>query len=105
MKEKLCSAQWFEEMLRLTGGGPQYRHVDAAQLIKHAFGLGNQPNGTDVTLVYLYWEPLDAALSPLFARHRAEIDTFAERVAGGSPRFEAMGYAELWKAWGRRPVT
>jgi hypothetical protein len=52
-----------------------------------------------VTLVYLYWEPLDAGLSPFFAQHRAEIAAFSGRVAGGHPTFETMSYAELWDEW------
>ena len=40
---------------------------------------------------------MDAGLSPLFAKHRREIDAFAERVAGGTPKFEALSYPELWE--------
>ena len=77
-----------------------YRWLDAAQLTKHALGLACQPT-RPVTLVYLYWEPMDAGLSPLFAEHRREIDAFAERVAGGTPRFEAISYLELWDRWAK----
>jgi len=90
---------WHAEMLRLVAGeAPGYRWLDAAQLINHAFGLAHQSD-RPVTLVYLFWEPLDAGLSPLFAKHRQEIAQFAERIAGGTPRFEALSYYELWDAW------
>lgn len=100
--DERVSGPWFREMVRLIeGGGQAYRFLDAAQLIKHAFGLANpqNPNPEKVTLLYIYWEPLDAGLSPLFAEHRAEVAAFAERVAGGTPAFESMGYAELWDGW------
>ena len=90
---------WFGEMARLTEGGQGYRLLNVSQLIKHAFGLAKQRLTENVALVYLYWEPLDADLSPLFGQHRDEISAFAERVSGGSPSFEAMTYHELWAAW------
>jgi hypothetical protein len=97
--DERAAGPWFAEMQRLsTASEPGYKWLDAAQLIKHALGLAygaEQP----VTLVYLYWEPLDAGLSPLFAEHRQEIEAFADRVAGGTPRFEAMSYFELWNCW------
>jgi hypothetical protein len=98
--DERASGPWFAEMLRLmAAGGVGYRFLDASQLIKHAFGLANQRHSEMVTLVYLYWEPLDAGLSPLFAEHRAEIAAFTERVAGGNPSLESMSYAELWETW------
>ena len=39
------------------------------------------------------------ALKALGSEHRREIDTFAERVAGGTPGFEALSYPELWERW------
>jgi hypothetical protein len=97
--DKRSTGAWYAEMLRLKGTGPAYQFIDAAQLIKHAFGLDHhKPHGV-LSLVYLYWEPLDAALSPVFAAHRAEISEFADRVRGGNASFEAMSYGELWQAW------
>lgn len=97
--DERANGPWHAEMLRLVAGeGPSYRWLDAAQLIKHAFGLAHQSD-RPVTLVYLFWEPRDAGLSPLFAKHRNEIADFAERIAGGTPRFEALSYYELWDAW------
>ena len=97
--DERASGPWFAEMKRLMQpGAAGYRWLDAAQLIKHALGLAFQPT-RPVTLVYLFWEPMDAGLSPLFAEHRREIDAFAERVAGDMPRFEALSYPELWESW------
>jgi hypothetical protein len=48
---------WFDEMLELRAEPDRYRYIDAAQLIKHAFGLLRHFEKRDVVLVYLYWEP------------------------------------------------
>jgi len=97
--DERATGPWYAEMLRLVAGeGHHYRCLDAAQLIKHAFGLAHNAD-RPATLVYLYWEPMDAGLSPLFAEHRREIAEFAERVAGSNLKFEAMSYPELWSDW------
>jgi hypothetical protein len=44
-------------MLRLIDAPDCYAWPDAAQLIKHAFGLAGRFGGRPVTLLYLYWEP------------------------------------------------
>ena len=35
-------------------GEKRYHYLDAAQLVKHAFGLGRTFGGQEVTLVYVY---------------------------------------------------
>jgi hypothetical protein len=44
-------------MLRLIDAPDCYAWPDAAQLIKHAFGLAGTFGGPPATLLYLYWEP------------------------------------------------
>jgi len=90
---------YFREMLRLMEEPDSYVWLDAAQLIKHAFGLARTFAGRPVTLLYLFWEPANPAASPVFAEHRQEIAAFAERVAGSVPAFQAMSYPELWRSW------
>ncbi len=90
---------WFREMLRLIEAPRTYRRLDAAQLVKHAFGLMHCYPGRRLTLLYLYWEPLNARDYPLFAEHRRETAAFAERTAGPRLTFEAMTYNELWSSW------
>lgn len=92
------STPWFVEMERLRDSPNEYETLDAAQLIKHAFGLINSA-GPDSTLLYIFWEPSDAAHHRLFQRHRDEIEQFALRIGGGGPDFRAMSYPELWAAW------
>jgi len=87
---------YFSEMLRLMDAPKSYRLLDAAQLIKHAFGLAHTFSDRPMTLLYLFWEPANPEASSIFAAHRAEIAEFAERVAGATPSFSAMSYPELW---------
>ena len=90
---------YFREMLRLMQTPDAYCHLDAAQLIKHAFGLARTFPDVPVTLLYLYWEPLNWQRSKIFVRHRKEIAAFASRVSGATPEFQAMPYPDLWKTW------
>ncbi|WP_417496530.1 PGN_0703 family putative restriction endonuclease [Maricaulis sp.] len=90
---------YFREMLRLMDAPTSYAWLDAAQLIKHAFGLAHTFSSQPVTLLYLYWEPANTACDPIFEAHRREIAQFADRVAGATPRFAAMSYPELWAHW------
>ncbi|MBA3510458.1 hypothetical protein [Sphingomonas sp.] len=89
---------WFAEMVRLSEQPCTYTCLDAAQLIKHAFGLALTVP-TAVTLLYVFWEPDDAHYHSMFADHRAEIADFASRVAGGRPAFQALSHQELWAHW------
>lgn len=90
---------WFREMSRLIETPRRYRWLDAAQLVKHAFGLMHCYPGRRLTLLYLYWEPLNAADYPLFEEHRRETAAFAQRTAGPQLAFEAITYNELWASW------
>lgn len=94
-----CHSAWFAELRELAGEPTRYRYLDAAQLVKHAMGLVKAPSDLPTTLLYLYWEPLDAGFSPVFAMHRDEIAKFGDRVKGNELRFEAMSYPELWDQW------
>jgi hypothetical protein len=100
IRDARCEQGWFREMLRLVEAPDSYAWLDAAQLIKHAFGLARTFAGQPVTLLYLYWEPANPDCHPIFAEHRAEIAAFAERVAGSTPTFAAMSYPDLWATWG-----
>lgn len=90
---------YFREMLRLMDEPDCYVWLDGAQLIKHAFGLARTFRGRPVTLLYLYWVPLNTDFSPMFDEHRRELAEFAQRVAGSTPNFKAMSYPELWTSW------
>jgi len=93
---------WFKEMQRLVGEPRSFRCLDAAQLVKHAFGLARTFPDKPVTLLYLFWEPANASSYPFFAQHRDEVDRFAALIEGGSPKFKSMSYPELWDLWSRQ---
>ncbi|MEN3972307.1 hypothetical protein WJS89_06465 [Sphingomicrobium sp. XHP0235] len=93
------NSPWFAEMIRLMEEErSSYRHLDVAQLIKHALGLSYRQE-RDVTLVYVWWEPANADEFPVFAAHREEVRQFAARISGGALAFAAVSYPELWAQW------
>lgn len=90
---------WFAQMAHLVRSPGIYRHLDAAQLVKHAFALGRLRPAGGVTLLYLYWEPANADSLPACATHRAEIAALSAAVAGSVPAFVARSHDDLWASW------
>lgn len=100
---------WRQEMQALAGGDHGYSHLDAARLIKQYMGLrqmldalsadGTRP--VPATLLYLYWEPLNAARYGEFDEHHREVEQFQAAVAGSDVEFAAMSYLDLWASWSR----
>lgn len=90
---------------RLRAGDGGYIHLDAVQLVKHAFGLFTEGRrlGKAPVLLYLYAEPTHrgTALVPVAAieRHRAEIADFAAAVVGAEVRFAACSWREWLGGW------
>lgn len=88
----------------------QYAHLDAAQLVKHAFGLVTEGRriGKAPVLLYLYAEPARRGHLHISAdslkRHRQEIAEFAAMVAGAEVRFAACSYREWFTVWGDQTV-
>jgi hypothetical protein len=76
-----------------------FRHLDAAQLVKHGYGLVTEAKrrAKSPILLYLYAEPTEgrAISTKAFADHRSEITRFAETVAGSTVRFTACS----WREW------
>ena len=99
IKDQRRQSAWFREMQRLVKEPKTYRWLDAAQLVKHAFGVAHTFPGQPVTLLYIFWEPANANEFPIFAEHRDEVTRFAESISGGGPEFVAMSYPELWRLW------
>ncbi|WP_124614026.1 PGN_0703 family putative restriction endonuclease [Burkholderia sp. Bp9143] len=90
---------------RLRSGDVRYVHLDAAQLVKHAFGLvteGGRRNRAPA-LFYLFAEPAargSLAIAPdNLARHRDEIASFAAAVAGDAVTFHSASYREWLGTW------
>ena len=99
IRDERRSGPWFAEMMRLIDDPTNYAWLDAAQLVKHAFGLARTFHGRRTILLYLFWEPTNASSFSIFDEHRQEISNFSGRVAGGFPEFRAMSYRELWRDW------
>jgi hypothetical protein len=99
IEEGRTKTEWFKEMRRLVREPRRYRWLDAAQLVKHAFGIMHTFPDRPCTLVYLFWEPSNKDAHPVFAQHRAEVDRFAASVAGSAINFVSISYPELWKHW------
>jgi hypothetical protein len=90
---------YFSEMERLRSDPNIYQWLDAAQLIKHAYGLMHTFPQRTTRLLYMYWEPSNAADHERLVEHRSEVEHFAIRVAGSGPKFRAMSYGNLWDHW------
>lgn len=90
---------------RLRSGAASYAHLDAAQLVKHAFGLVTEGRrlGKAPVLLYLYAEPThrNGAAIPAAAivRHRAEIADFMAAVAGAEVGFAACSWRDWLAVW------
>ena len=96
---ELHQSPWFKHMLELRDAPRRYKHLGAAQLIKHAFGLLTQYPNEEVKLVYLFWEPTNAKQWQECECHRAEVEDFSRIVNGHALRFESLSYPELWEQW------
>ena len=85
---------------------PIYERLDAAQLVKHAFGIRTRAAkaGKIPVLVYLYAEPprwpAGAPVPPQdLETHRLEVADFARRVADDEVIFHSLTYRELLETW------
>lgn len=95
----LCEDTWWSLLEQVRQWPPS--HLDAAQLIKHYFGLRNKyPAGKQVWLVYLYWKPLNADGIEEYTRHTEDLMKFQKMIGStGAVRFKAMDYIQLWDQW------
>ncbi|MXW48743.1 MAG: hypothetical protein F4X81_04635 [Gammaproteobacteria bacterium] len=88
-----------------------YSHLDAAQLIKHAFALRTEAHRNHPHrelkpfLLYLYAEPewwagsLGRVDEQAKLRHRREITDFSSRVSSDEVAFVSCSYRQLLEAW------
>ena len=86
----------------LVSGRKLYVHLDAAQLVNHAYGLYAQAKrrGKTTCLVYLYSEPKAYPTGRQIPRsshmaHAEEVSDFAEAVSGADVQFASLRYADL----------
>jgi hypothetical protein len=102
----------FEAMRDELTGGRTFRFLDAAQLVKHAFGLRTEAQrlGRRPTLFYLYAEPQAYPDGRLVsqedvAAHRLELGDFTAAVATtvAEVHFCSCSYADLLATWSAQP--
>lgn len=100
----------------LRNGSLSFVHLDAAQLVKHAFGLRTAVHRDDgrrgkvPILYYLFAQPErwpDGPVIPEAAHqaHRSEILKFAELIAGDEVGFYTCSYRELLGSWDKSSVA
>lgn len=103
---------WRRQMLALKRGEQGYAQLDASRLIRQYTGLrllmealasGGAPP-VPAVLLYLYWEPLNAARFEVFEEHHHEIERFREAVAGSDIEFAPVSYLDLWAGWSSGPA-
>lgn len=90
---------WFDQVSAPRLCPDRYRHLDSAQLVKHALGLLSVFETRKVKLVYLYWEPRNSDQFQECVRHRAEAEDLAGRVRGCTVELLPMSYRQLWNEW------
>jgi len=89
---------WSDVYTGLKQSPHRYRHLDAAQLVKHYLGLrGNFPSER-LVLAYLFWEPQNAASIDIYRQHAREVAEFQSCVQNSNVEFMPMRYSEVWSA-------
>ena len=90
---------------RLQTGEEAFRFLDAAQLVKHAFGLVTEGKrkAREPHLFYLFAEPAYVGTKPITSQmkelHRAEIACFNSLTKGAAVKFAAGSYREWLSEW------
>jgi hypothetical protein len=102
----------YEAMRDALSAGRCFAFLDAAQLVKHAFGLRTegQRTGRQAVLCYLYAEPRafpDGRAIPAAAiqGHRDEVASFTADVSSAvaDVAFCSLSYAQLLQHWAAQP--
>ena len=106
IKDDRRNSKWFRLMIEIINGNINFRYLDAAQLIKHYFGLAHEYADSDLDLEigYVFWEPdkngeISGPVIDLYAEHREESEKFAALVSGDKVRFSFYSYFELIEYW------
>lgn len=93
---------WVGQLEQVRARPAVFRHVDVGALVKNALALGRTFPDRSATLLYLYWEPLDAELFDEFRRHRSELERLAEALGGARVAFDSQTFGLLWDEWSAR---
>jgi hypothetical protein len=97
---------WWHVYKDAKEGVPQ--HLNRAQLVKHYFGLNalwkKSHQSPQLTLLYIFWEPLNWAEVDECKRHREQLSAFAEALSVAEIGFRWMTYNQLWDEWAAIPA-
>jgi hypothetical protein len=93
---------WRRVLQELRERPGRYRHLDPGGLIKYALALGRTFPDRSTTLLYLFWEPLNAGQFEEFRRHRAELEALGKAVEGAQVVLQAKSFEALWREWAER---
>jgi restriction endonuclease-like protein len=98
---RLAGPAWTDLYRSLRDDPSRFRHLDAAQLVKHYLGVRNSLVDAkgELVLMYVFWEPKNAADSAVFVRHRREVEEFGGSVRDGNVTFHSISYSRLWDRW------
>lgn len=101
--EMRMSSPWVEAIDKVTNssGECKYRFFDAAQIIRHYFGMINSVQ-KEKHLLYLYWHPENEDWVDIypFDMHMKELKEFSELVSQAADvHFHYMSINELWEQW------
>jgi hypothetical protein len=99
MRQLAAGEGVIELYTRLADDPFSFRRLDATQLLKHYLGLRNQYPDLVCDLVYLYWEPENAADLDACITHREELSAIAPLLTDHSIRFTTMTHSTLWVSW------
>jgi hypothetical protein len=88
------------QLAQLRAAPDKPQHTDLGALVKHALALGRTFPDRPTSLLYLYWEPLDADQFAEFGVHRRELSELADAVRGARVAFASCSFTALWRDWG-----
>lgn len=100
--EALADESWTALFHSLRADSTLVSRLGVGQLVRHYLGLRRaiaDGHASSATLLYLYWEPANAAQLDDFLAHRRDVVQFARRVADPTVEFVGMSYPELWAQW------
>jgi hypothetical protein len=90
---------WLRQLAQLRAAPDERQHIDLGALVKHALALGRTFPDRPTSLLYLYWEPLDAARFAEFGAHRRELADLTEAVRDARVGFASRSINSMWRDW------
>jgi hypothetical protein len=90
---------WRGQLELLRHEPDRHRHLDLGALVKFALALGRTFPERPTTLLYLYWEPINAEEFDEFCHHRQEAAELAAAVREARVAFHAQSFDAMWRQW------